>query len=81
VSIVSTFAAIALSAPFILYSPPGGRAPKVEATIDKGPILEMIVRCPVGTGILTYSKVEKLYCGPRGGCDKRLEPIVQRLCR
>lgn len=72
---------VALSAPFILYAPPGKTPPRIEATIEKGPILEMIVRCSAGTAIISYSKIERLYCGPRGGCERSAAPVVQRVCR
>lgn len=64
---------ILLSAGFIHY--PGWVDPseRVEAIIDRGPILELIVRCPVGTAIMTYSKVERLYCTPQLACDPRLD--------
>ena len=53
----------------------------VEAATDKGLIVEMIVRCPGGPGIVTFSKVEGLYCGPDHRCARSLQPVVQRLCR
>lgn len=37
---------------------------RVEAMTDKGPIVEMIVRCRAGTAILSYSKIERVFCSP-----------------
>ena len=54
--------------------------PRVEATIDKGPIVEMIVRCQRGTAIISYSKLERLYCGPTHGCERDAAPVVRRAC-
>ena len=47
---------------------------KVEAVHDKGLMMELIVRCSVkadGTispGIMSYSKVERLFCSSRHRC-------------
>ena len=54
---------------------------RIEAIVDRGPIQELIVKCPHGTAIISYSKVEKLFCGPTGGCSGQLPAIVQRACR
>ena len=54
---------------------------RIEAAVDKGLIVEMIVRCPDGTGIITYSKVEHLYCSPQHECDSRLAVVAARTCR
>ena len=53
----------------------------VEAATDKGLMVELIVRCPAGVGIVTYSKVERLYCGPDHQCVGSLSNAVNRLCR
>ncbi len=62
---------------------PGFINPKatVEAVVDRGPIQELIIKCPQGTAIIAYSKVEKLFCGPTGGCSQQLPAVVQRACR
>ena len=52
------------------------RDQRVEATIDKGPIVEMIVRCGAGTAIISYSKVEHLFCGPKHDCNRQLTPVI-----
>lgn len=54
--------------------------PRIEATTDRGPIVEMIVRCPKGTAIISYSKVERLYCSPKLSCNRSLGTILTRTC-
>jgi hypothetical protein len=54
--------------------------PHVEATLDKGPIVELIVRCGNGTAIVSYSKVEHIYCGPKQGCHRQLSRVVASAC-
>lgn len=53
----------------------------VETLIDKGLTVEMIVKCPDGAGIITFSKVEKLYCTPDTSCHRGIRPAIRRLCR
>lgn len=63
---------------------PGGPLPggaRVEVTTDKGPIIELIVRCPIGTAIISYSKLDRLYCSPRQRCDERIGRVVRDTCR
>ena len=57
------------------------RGEVVEAYTDRGMIVEMIVRCPTGSGILSYSKVERLYCSSKHVCTKQLQPAVDDTCR
>jgi hypothetical protein len=66
---------------FIYY--PGFVEPgqRVEALIDKGPIVEMIVRCRTGTGIVAVSKYEGLFCAPDFTCYSTLKPALARTCR
>jgi hypothetical protein len=64
-----------------LIRPPSiERAPRVEAAIDRGPIVEIIVRCSPGTAILSYSKVERLYCTPKHQCDRSMAITTARSC-
>lgn len=78
---MSPFVGIVLAATFTLY--PGSAAPdtRIEAVTDRGPILEMIIRCPVGIAIITYSRAERLYCSPDLACDRDMDAIVARSCR
>lgn len=54
---------------------------RIEAVLDRGPIAELIVKCPEGTGILSYSKVERVYCTPVRGCTPDLKTAIVRTCR
>jgi hypothetical protein len=56
------------------------RHPRVEASIDRGPITELIVRCPTGTAIISYSKVERRFCTPRLVCHRDLGRVVAQSC-
>jgi hypothetical protein len=79
--IASTIGGVVLAATFTLY--PGKKAPdaRVEAITDRGPIKELIVRCPVGTAIITYSPVERLYCTPQLRCTGDMNEVIARTCR
>jgi hypothetical protein len=57
------------------------RAGIIEAWTDRGPIVELIVRCPVGTGIMSYSKLEHLYCSSKFKCTAELQAAVTSTCR
>jgi hypothetical protein len=61
---------------------PGFRNPtaRIEAVIDRGLIQELIIRCGGGTAIISYSKVERLYCGPSNRCHTRLPVVAERAC-
>jgi hypothetical protein len=52
----------------------------IEAQIDRGPIVELIVKCPKGVAIISYSKIEKLYCSPRFRCRRALTPVLADSC-
>ena len=56
------------------------RRGSVEAAHDKGLLLEIIIRCPDGSGIITYSKVEGLFCLTNHDCVRTLPVAVARLC-
>ena len=56
------------------------RNARIEATTDRGPIVELIVRCPTGTAIISYSKVERLYCGPTHVCNRQINRAVSDAC-
>ena len=53
---------------------------RLEAVIDKGLTAELIVACPKGTAILAYSKVERVYCGPKKGCTRSLSEAAHKAC-
>ena len=77
------FLVIALAAnstPFIEYPAFLLDRPLIEAVTDKGPILEMIVRCKTGTAIISYSKIERVYCGPKLTCARDGNAVARRAC-
>ncbi|MBU2582410.1 MAG: hypothetical protein KJ622_11895 [Alphaproteobacteria bacterium] len=53
----------------------------VETLIDKGLIVEMIIKCPDGAGIITYSRVERVYCTPDYSCHGAITHAIEHLCR
>lgn len=75
-----TVAAALLASNFTVYPGPNYGQPGVEAITDRGPILEMIVRCPAGNAIITYSKIEKLYCQPNLACSRSMKSVIKRSC-
>ncbi len=54
--------------------------PRIEATTDRGPIVEMIVRCSKGTAIISYSRIERLYCSPKHACNRSLGTVLAQTC-
>lgn len=52
----------------------------IEVANDKGLIVELTVRCGKGAGIITFSKVEKLYCSSRHKCGPNLINAVKDTC-
>ncbi|CAN0447131.1 unnamed protein product [Phaeothamnion confervicola] len=63
-----------------IYSGPNAPDPRIEASTDRGPIIEFIVRCPAGTAIISYSKMEGLFCDPRLVCEKNKDVVIRRSC-
>lgn len=76
-------AAIVLTAstPYINYPPVRTAPPRIEVVSDRGPILELVVRCPSGTAIITYSKIERVFCGPKSGCSGDRHSVIEKVCR
>ena len=74
------FIALGMMTPFTIY--PGGSAglEPIEAITDRGPILEMIIRCRNGSAIMSYSKLERLYCSPKLYCSGDRDDIIRRSC-
>lgn len=73
-------AALALAAIFTDYPAFLRRGEPIEAIIDRGPINELVVRCSKGTGILTYSKLEHLYCASTLACFDTFEAARRATC-
>jgi len=66
----------ATAANFSLYPGFTDRDALVEMTTDKGLIMEVVLRCSrapsgkISSGIMTYSKIERLYCSSKNRCFK-----------
>jgi hypothetical protein len=54
--------------------------PVVEMATDKGPIVELVIRCSKGVAIISYSKMERLFCSPKNACDRRLSEVAAKSC-
>ncbi len=57
-----------------------GSNSRVERAIDKGLIVELIVRCDRGVAIISYSKVERLFCTPKLVCRLKMSDVVAQSC-
>ncbi|MCH9765644.1 MAG: hypothetical protein K0U34_06590 [Alphaproteobacteria bacterium] len=53
---------------------------RLEAAIDKGPIYELIVNCGNGAAIMSYSKVERVFCTPYDGCMPSSRRAIAMAC-
>jgi hypothetical protein len=73
-------AGFALAASYTDYPAFRGAGGVVEAWTDRGPLVELIVKCPIGTGIISYSKIERLYCSSKHGCYPRLATAFDETC-
>ncbi len=84
--LIVLFLAAATSSGFITY--PGFNHPEniIEMTADKGLILEITLRCSrkpdgqISSGIISYSKIERLYCSSRNNCYASAKKAVEETC-
>ena len=59
---------------------------KVEMVHDRGLTMEIVVRCrrkangAISPGILSYSKVERLFCSSKGRCTGSARRAAQDTC-
>lgn len=79
---MSAFIAAAAAATMAYADYPGAlsRTSPVEAAIDRGAVVEMIVRCGQRSGILRFSKIERLFCDPRSRCHTRFAAAHRATC-
>ena len=54
---------------------------EIQAVTDKGPVLELIVACNPGEGMMSYSKIERLFCLPDAVCYHDLKRAMAKLCQ
>ena len=52
----------------------------IEAYTDRGPIVEMIVRCKAGVGIISYSKIDEKYCSSKMTCSTSRAKAIAETC-
>lgn len=71
---------IALAAIFSDYPAFLQRGGVIEAYTDRGPIIELIIRCKTGTGIISYSKIDRKYCSSKMTCSKSRDTAIARTC-
>lgn len=80
------FASVSQASDFRLY--PGFRDKDafVEMTHDKGLIVEITLRCGIDAkgrvqpGIMTYSKIERLYCSSQNRCYRDALKAADQTC-
>ena len=71
---------------FSLYPGFTDRDALVEMTTDKGLIVEVVLRCSrapsgkISSGIMTYSKIERLYCSSKNRCFKEAGRAFDDTC-
>ena len=76
----------AFAANFTLYPGFRDRDALVEAATDEGLIVEVILRCErtssgkIKSGIMTYSKIENLYCSSKNRCFRDAERAFDDTC-
>ncbi len=71
---------------FSLYPGFIDRDATVEMTTDKGLIIEIVLRCSrrpngqVRSGIMSYSKVERLFCSSKNRCFRNADRAFEDTC-
>ncbi|MEL6751841.1 MAG: hypothetical protein AAFO70_07150, partial [Pseudomonadota bacterium] len=81
-----TIATPTLAGDFRLYPGFKDKNAIIEMTTDKGPIVEIVLRCDrrpngqIRSGIMTYSKLEGLFCDSNLRCFRSPARAFQRTC-
>lgn len=76
---------LAEAANFTLYPGFTDRNAFVEMTTDKGLIVEIVLRCArkdgkVKAGIMTYSKIDRMFCSSKMRCTKNGNRAADETC-
>lgn len=73
----------AISAVTLFNYYPGFTHPesRVEAVMDHGLVMELVVKCEPGTAILAVSPVERTFCTPKFACYPDLDRAIAESCR
>jgi hypothetical protein len=77
---LSTAVLILLAADITLYPGRNYPDPRIEMIADRGPILELTVKCRQGVAVISYSKIERLYCSPRFDCSRNMTATIRKSC-
>ncbi len=55
--------------------------PRVERVINRGHMIELIVSCRGATGVIVFSRIEKLFCTPHLLCHRSFALAARALCQ
>ncbi len=82
VAAVLSTPAIGPTGVFSVYPSFGGHpaGSGVEVIVDRGPISELVINCRPGSAIISYSKVERVFCTPSQGCHGTLGAAIEAVC-
>lgn len=78
---LNVWIAAALATSFTYYPEFVSPGAKIEAVTDLGPILEVVVKCERGTAIMSFSKVERVFCTPKWTCHSDMNVAIARSCK
>ncbi|MDD9909500.1 MAG: hypothetical protein OXR62_07385 [Ahrensia sp.] len=86
ICIILGLALSAKASNFSLYPGFQNRDGIIEMTTDKGLVVEIVVRCnrnedgQVRAGVMTYSKVERLFCSSKNRCGRDGDRALRDTC-
>ena len=66
---------------FTLYPGFTNPASDIQMITDKGLVLEMVIACRPGEGIITFSKIDRAFCTPDARCFGDIDKAIGHLCR
>lgn len=81
VGMLSVFMAATATIGFTVYPDFVHPKARIEMVRDLGPVLELVVSCRQGSAIMSFSKVDKLYCTPKWVCFTDMDKAALRSCR
>ena len=53
---------------------------KITTVTDLGPVLEVVVKCHRGSAIMSYSKIERVFCTPDWVCYRDMQTAASKAC-
>ena len=54
---------------------------RVQVATDKGLMIELVIACKPGEGIMSFSKIERKFCVPDATCYRRFSRAYSHLCK